>query len=67
MTNAEIIARPDGSIDTAYYMTRGRKMRSEQAHALIKGTVEQAKEEGMTVILATKRPSWFRRALGLAT
>jgi len=24
--------RPDGSIDTAYYMARGRQMRSRQAH-----------------------------------
>jgi len=26
--------RPDGSIDTAYYMARGRRMRSQQAHHL---------------------------------
>ena len=24
--------RPDGSIDTAYYMARGRQLRSRQAH-----------------------------------
>ncbi|MGP6088860.1 hypothetical protein [Antarctobacter jejuensis] len=29
-----IRTRPDGSIDTAYYMARGRRMRSEAAHAL---------------------------------
>ena len=67
MTNQEILARPDGSIDNAYYMARGRRLRSEQAHAMIKGTVQQAKDESMTVILATKRPSWFLRVLGLAT
>lgn len=26
--------RPDGSIDTAHYMARGRQMRSRQAHHL---------------------------------
>jgi len=26
--------RPDGSIDTAYYMARGRQLRSRQAHRL---------------------------------
>ena len=26
-----IKTRPDGSIDTAFYMTRGRQMRSQQA------------------------------------
>ena len=28
----QIQTRPDGSIDTAFYMARGRQMRSEQAH-----------------------------------
>lgn len=28
--------RPDGSIDTAYYMARGRRMRSEAAHAMFR-------------------------------
>ncbi|MBW4982230.1 hypothetical protein KZZ07_06700 [Mameliella sp. CS4] len=27
-----IRTRPDGSIDTAYYMARGRHMRSQAAH-----------------------------------
>lgn len=29
---APIQTRPDGSIDTAFYMARGRRLRSEQAH-----------------------------------
>jgi hypothetical protein len=28
----DIRTRPDGSIDTAYYMARGRMLRSRQAH-----------------------------------
>ncbi|MGR3321982.1 MAG: hypothetical protein ACU0DK_08635 [Pseudooceanicola sp.] len=32
-----IIYRPDGSIDTARYVARGRRMRGEQAHALTSG------------------------------
>lgn len=35
MTNAkEIVTNPDGSINTAFYMARGRRMRSEQARHL---------------------------------
>ncbi|OWU84745.1 hypothetical protein ATO6_10440 [Oceanicola sp. 22II-s10i] len=30
----DIRTRPDGSIDTAYYIARSRMMRSEQAHSL---------------------------------
>ncbi|MBY6114719.1 hypothetical protein KUW09_09590 [Mameliella alba] len=29
-----IRTRADGSIDTAYYMARGRRLRSEAAHAM---------------------------------
>ena len=32
----DIRLRPDGSIDTAYYMSRGRKRRSETAHTLFR-------------------------------
>ncbi len=34
-TDTDIRLRPDGSIDTAYYMARGRHMRSEAAHELM--------------------------------
>ena len=27
--------RPDGSIDTAFYMARGRRIRSETAHRML--------------------------------
>ena len=27
--------RPDGSIDTAYYMARGRRLRSQAAHRMV--------------------------------
>ena len=38
MSNSQqdIRVRPDGSIDTAYYMSRGRKHRSETAHTLFR-------------------------------
>lgn len=32
---AEIRRRPDGSIDTAHYMARGRARRSEAAHRML--------------------------------
>ncbi|GGF55806.1 hypothetical protein GCM10011319_16400 [Mameliella alba] len=32
--DTKIRTRPDGSIDTAYYMARGRHMRSQAAHAM---------------------------------
>ncbi|BBU56850.1 hypothetical protein KU6B_31150 [Mameliella alba] len=33
--DTRIRTRPDGSIDTAYYMARGRHMRSQAAHAML--------------------------------
>jgi hypothetical protein len=34
--------RPDGSIDTGFYMARGRHMRSEAAHALLRPEPKQS-------------------------
>jgi hypothetical protein len=34
-TETAFHTRPDGSIDTARYMQRGRRMRSEQAHRMM--------------------------------
>lgn len=34
--------RPDGSIDIAHYMQRGRVMRSEQAHRILRRTTPSA-------------------------
>jgi len=31
--------RPDGSIDTAYYVKQGRQARSQQAHRLAKSAI----------------------------
>lgn len=36
-STTDIRTRPDGSIDTAYYIDRGRRLRSEQAHRMVKG------------------------------
>ena len=33
-----IATRPDGSIDTAQYIARGRALRSQQAHAIARHT-----------------------------
>ncbi len=44
MTDPEIQSirtRADGSIDTAYYMTRGRQMRSKQAHHMAQDMAAQ--------------------------
>ena len=35
--------RPDGSIDTAYYMAIGRQRRAEQAHTLVKEMLPKPK------------------------
>ncbi len=35
MTDTRIRTRPDGSIDTGFYMARGRHMRSEAAHRMM--------------------------------
>lgn len=35
-TTQTLRTRPDGSIDTGYYMARGRVLRSQAAHALIR-------------------------------
>jgi hypothetical protein len=37
MTETRIKTRPDGSIDTNFYMARGRHMRSEAAHDMAAG------------------------------
>ncbi|MEQ9258898.1 MAG: hypothetical protein RIG84_07345 [Roseovarius sp.] len=41
----EIKTRPDGSIDTAHYMQRGRHMRSEQAHAMMGGLLGHRRDQ----------------------
>lgn len=48
--------RPDGSIDTAYYMQQGRRLRSEKAHQML-GT-DRAQEE--------QTPRRWRRVFGFA-
>lgn len=40
---SNIRTRPDGSIDTAYYMARGRTLRSRQAHDMLGITPRPAK------------------------
>lgn len=35
-TDPDIRLRPDGSIDTAYYLARGRQARSDQARKMVK-------------------------------
>lgn len=40
----DIRLRPDGSIDTAYYMARGRRERSQQAHRMAKSCLPEKRE-----------------------
>jgi hypothetical protein len=59
MSDQQIRTRADGSIDTAYYMQRGRRLRSEAAHGMVAGV-----RTGMPSPLATATPSpvrtlWF--------
>lgn len=51
-TQSQIKTRHDGSIDTAFYMARGRRMRSETAHDIAK--------------TATRRSSRILPALAIA-
>ena len=49
-----ILTRADGSIDTAYYMARGRRMRSEAAHALFSPEAEaRRKRRGIFRLFGT--------------
>lgn len=52
--------RPDGSIDTAYYMEIGRQMRSEQAHKMLKS----ARPSGRLVTILRWVFGALRRAVG---
>jgi len=45
MQEQTIKLRHDGSIDTAYYMQRGRRLRSEAAHEMAKGLRVNARTE----------------------
>lgn len=50
----DIRLRPDGSIDTAYYMARGRHARSQQAHRMARACLPEKRERRSfwSVILA---------------
>lgn len=47
----EIKRRPDGSIDTAFYMARGRQLRSEQAHTMLQPAAPIEKPRSITEAL----------------
>ena len=40
--------RPDGSIDTAYYLQIGRRKRSEQAHRMVKSLSSLSTDKRLT-------------------
>ena len=44
----EIKTRPDGSIDTAFYMAKGRVCRAEQARHMVTGLGQQAPKSRTT-------------------
>ncbi len=48
-TDIPIRLRPDGSIDTAYYMARGRQKRSEQARDIAKAMLPEKRERRKTL------------------
>ena len=54
MTDRQIRTRPDGSIDTDFYIRRGRHMRSEAAHEMF----AQAPRSGRTARPA-RMTGWF--------
>lgn len=63
MQTEKIRTRPDGSINTAFYMQRGRLRRSEAAHQLVKDICDEARVD------VPRRTSWlgnlFSRRSGL--
>lgn len=63
MTPTETIkTRPDGSIDTAHYMARGRKLRSKQAHYLAKTVNDEAQNTVYGWLMALVRRAVARTA-----
>ena len=48
---APIQTRPDGSIDTAFYMERARQMRSAQAHKLTSSATAPRRRSAMFAAL----------------
>ena len=63
MQDTTIKTRPDGSIDTAYYMAKGRMARSRAAHQIIGKTANVPAET--TERTTRKLFSWMRAPLVL--
>ena len=57
-TDTPIRRRPDGSIDTAYYMARGRRQRSETFHGMSRNTGRALPKLAIPTILLTLLPVW---------
>ena len=62
----DIRTRPDGSIDTAHYMQRGRVMRSRQAHRMLHAATpgNGALRRGGLVAAALALVATFRQSGG---
>lgn len=58
MQTKNIRTRPDGSIDTAFYMQRGRVHRSEAAHQLVKNICDEARAD------VPRKTSWIGSFFG---
>ena len=57
-TDTPIRRRPDGSIDTAFYMARGRRQRSETFHEMSRSTGRALPKLAIPAILISLLPVW---------
>ena len=57
-TDTPIRRRPDGSIDTAYYMARGRRQRSETFHQASRRAGRTLPRVAIPAILLSLLPVW---------
>jgi len=55
--NTQIRRRPDGSIDTEFYLARGRMARSRQATDIVKFTARWVVNSWSMMTTAAARPS----------
>jgi hypothetical protein len=56
----EIRHRPDGSIDTGFYMARGRRLRSEAAHDMAGSAVGQSRGVFAALVMLVAALPFFR-------
>ncbi len=56
----DIRRRPDGSIDTGFYMARGRRLRSEAAHDMAGSALGQSRGVFAALVMLAGSLPFFR-------